>query len=45
VAPGTTHEFRTKSESTVIEEIAYVKYDTTDIHREQLGGDLNESEG
>jgi D-lyxose ketol-isomerase len=45
VAPGTTHEFRTKGESTVIEEIAYVKYETTDIHREQLGGDLNESEG
>lgn len=44
VAPGTTHEFRTKEKLTVIEEIAYVKYDTTDIFREQLGGNLYESE-
>ncbi len=40
VPPGVTHEFRTLTEYTVVEEIAYVKYDSTDIHREQLGGDL-----
>ena len=42
VAPGVKHEFRTKGEKTVVEEIAYVKYDSSDIFREQLGGDLNE---
>ena len=40
VAPGVTHEFRTYDEHTIIEEVAYVKYDESDIHRKQLGGDL-----
>jgi len=40
VAPGVTHEFRTKNVPTVIEEIAYVEYDSTDIFRELLGGDM-----
>jgi len=40
VSPGAKHEFRTKHVDTVVEEIAYVEYDHTDIHREQLGGDL-----
>lgn len=41
VPPGVTHEFRTGSKPTVIEEIAYVEYDKSDIHREQLGGDYH----
>ena len=40
VGPGVMHEFRTKDKITVIEEIAYVKYDSTDIHRELIGGDM-----
>jgi D-lyxose ketol-isomerase len=40
VPPKVTHEFRTKDEETVIEEIAYVEYDHRDIFREQLGGDM-----
>ncbi len=40
VEPGVYHEFQTYEEPAVIEEIAYVKYDTGDIHRKQLGGDL-----
>jgi D-lyxose ketol-isomerase len=40
VQPGVMHEFRTKGEKTIVEEVAYVEYDHTDIHREQLGGDL-----
>ena len=42
VPPKVTHEFRTKGEKTVVEEIAYVEFDKNDIHREMLGGDLNE---
>jgi mannose-6-phosphate isomerase-like protein (cupin superfamily) len=38
VAPGVFHEFRTRDKYTVVEEIAYVKYDSSDIHRLQLGG-------
>jgi hypothetical protein len=34
VPPYITHEFRTKGEPTVVEEIAYVEYDSL------LGGDL-----
>jgi mannose-6-phosphate isomerase-like protein (cupin superfamily) len=40
VRPGITHEFQTYDEPTIIEEVAYVKYDESDIHRKQLGGDL-----
>lgn len=40
VPPGVMHEFRTGSEPAVVEEIAYVEYDTGDIHRELLGGDF-----
>jgi len=40
VPPGVTHEFQTYDEPTIIEEVAYVKYDSNDIHRKQLGGDL-----
>jgi len=43
VGPGVTHEFRTRDKHTIIEEIAYVKYDSTDIHREQLGGDIQDA--
>jgi len=40
VQPKIKHEFRTFEEPTIIEEIAYVKYETTDIHREMLGGNI-----
>lgn len=40
VKPGVLHEFRTGDVDTIIYEIAYVKYDLDDIHREQLGGDI-----
>lgn len=40
VPPGVKHEFLTYDKDTVVEEIAYVQYDSSDIHREQLGGDL-----
>jgi len=40
VPPKVTHEFRTKGVPTVIEEIAYVEYDKTDIFRELVGGDM-----
>jgi mannose-6-phosphate isomerase-like protein (cupin superfamily) len=42
VAPGVTHQFMTHELPTVIEEIAYVRYDSSDIHRKQLGGDYKE---
>lgn len=41
VEPGVKHEFQTYDTPTVIEEIAYVKYDEHDIARESLGGPLN----
>lgn len=41
VEPRVYHEFQTYSKPTIIEEIAYVKYDIKDISREQLGGDLD----
>lgn len=44
VPPGVTHEFRTYDKPTIIEEVAYVTYDSADIHREQLGGDLGHDE-
>ena len=42
VAPGVMHQFMTYGLPTIVEEIAYVKYDEGDIHRKQLGGDYNE---
>lgn len=39
VGPGVFHEFRTRDKYTIVEEIAYVKYDSSDIHRTVLGGD------
>jgi len=44
VPPRVTHEFRTYGEPTIIQEIAYVNYETTDIHREVLGGDIGNEE-
>jgi mannose-6-phosphate isomerase-like protein (cupin superfamily) len=42
VGPDVNHEFRTYGEPTIIEEIAYVKYDPSDIYRKKMGGDLKE---
>jgi mannose-6-phosphate isomerase-like protein (cupin superfamily) len=39
VGPGVYHEFRTKDMPAIVEEIAFVSYDKTDISRNQLGGD------
>jgi mannose-6-phosphate isomerase-like protein (cupin superfamily) len=44
VPPGVTHEFQTYDKKTIVEEIAYVKYDPSDIHRNQLGGDMPKDE-
>lgn len=44
VGPGVTHQFMTYELPTVIEEIAYVKYDEGDIDRKQLGGDYMETD-
>lgn len=41
VEPGVKHEFQTSDEGAVVEEIAYVKYDSSDIHRDTVGGPLN----
>jgi mannose-6-phosphate isomerase-like protein (cupin superfamily) len=43
VGPGTYHEFRTRDKYTIVEEIAYVKYDSSDIQRKQLGGDIQDA--
>jgi mannose-6-phosphate isomerase-like protein (cupin superfamily) len=40
VRPGVFHEFRTGNADTTIYEVAFVKYDNGDIHREELGGDI-----
>jgi mannose-6-phosphate isomerase-like protein (cupin superfamily) len=40
VKPGVMHEFQTKGYPTIMYEVAYVKYDTRDIFREQVGGDM-----
>lgn len=40
VPPGVTHEFFTLDRRAVVEEIAYVLYDETDILRSRLGGDV-----
>ena len=39
--PGVMHKFITGKEPAVVEEIAYVKYNEHDIHREKLGGPVN----
>jgi len=39
VAPGIKHEFQTLDEPARVIEVAYVKYDINDIHRDKLGGD------
>jgi mannose-6-phosphate isomerase-like protein (cupin superfamily) len=41
VGPGVYHEFRTGDKEAIIEEIAYVKYDASDICRNELGGDCD----
>lgn len=38
VPPGVTHEFKTYKYPTIVEEIAYVQYDQSDIDRIKLGG-------
>ena len=38
--PGEWHEFQTNEEPTVIIEVMYVEYDSGDIERETLGGDI-----
>lgn len=40
VEPGIQHEFRTYDEPTIIEEIAYTRYNEDDIHREIIGGPI-----
>jgi D-lyxose ketol-isomerase len=40
VPPGVTHEFRTGEWPAIIEEIAYVEYDSHDIDRKLLGGNI-----
>ncbi len=42
VEPGVYHEFQTYDEPTLIQEIAYVRYNEADIKREKTGGALNE---
>jgi len=41
VGPGTYHEFRTTEKEAIVEEIAYVKYEKSDICRSQLGGECD----
>jgi mannose-6-phosphate isomerase-like protein (cupin superfamily) len=38
--PGEMHEFQTHRENAKIIEIMWVKYDSEDIHREDIGGPL-----
>jgi len=40
VEPGVAHEFQTYEDGAIVEEIAYVVYDETDINRARLGGPL-----
>ena len=40
VEPEIKHEFQTYDEPTTIVEVAYVKYSTHDIYRQNLGGPL-----
>ena len=39
--PGEWHEFQTTGEPAILQEIMYVQYDSSDIERETLGGDLD----
>ncbi len=41
--PGEMHEFQTKFQPAVIQEVMYVCYDAEDIDREKLGGRLETS--
>ena len=41
VGPGVYHEFRTTDVPAIVEEIAYVSYDKSDISRKQLGGECS----
>ena len=43
VAPGVMHEFQTYKQPALVEEVAYVKYDESDIHRMQLGGNIKDA--
>lgn len=47
VEPNVDHEFQTYEEGAIVEEIAYVIYDESDIDRKSLGGplELDESFG
>ena len=40
VQPNVMHEFRTVDDTTIVEEIAYVEYDSNDIQRTAPGGDI-----
>jgi len=42
VEPGLKHEFQTYNIGATIIEVAYVQFNEHDIHRKELGGDLNE---
>lgn len=42
VEPGVKHEFQTYDKEAVVIEISYTKYDDSDIHRIEDGGDLKE---
>jgi len=42
VDPDVKHEFQTYDKPTIVEEVAYVKYNENDIYRSSLGGPLNE---
>lgn len=44
VEPGVFHEFQTYEAPTVIEEIAYVKYNEHDINRDKLGGQMQDGD-
>jgi len=41
VEPGVEHEFLTYDEPTIVEEVAYVRYNPADIDRKRLGGPVN----
>lgn len=41
VEPDIYHEFETYDEGAVVQEIAFVRYDPSDIKRERLGGPTN----
>jgi len=40
VPPEINHEFFTLEEPATVEEVAYVRYDESDIYRKRLGGDI-----